>query len=227
MATTLKIAFIADIHGNLPALQAVFQDLPAIDLCVCVGDLVGYYPDVNEVCEFVRGSGVSTIRGNHDAYVVGDLEPAVDKVDAYRTYWTRDRLSSDNKKWLASLPIELIFRGGDYHIKVRHASPWDETTYLYPDSDRLKHIVLNPFEIWVFGHTHHPMQENCGQGLVMNPGAVGQPRDWNPKASYVLFDAASGRFEFRRVAYDIGGLQRRLKELVWNQAMIDTLSRVK
>lgn len=227
MATSLKIAFIADIHGNWPALQAVFQDLPTVDLCVCVGDLVGYYPDVNEVCEFVRSSGISTIRGNHDAYVVGDLEPAADKVDVYRTYWTRDRLSLDNKRWLESLPIELTFRCGYYHIKVRHASPWDETTYLYSDSDVLKRIKLNPFEILVFGHTHHPMQVPCGQGFAVNPGSVGQPRDWNPKAIYVLFDTALGRFEFRRVAYDVDGFQRRLKELVWNQSMIDTLSRVK
>jgi len=223
----VKIAFIADIHGNLPALQAVFQNMPVVDLCVCTGDLVGYYPDVNEVCNFVRNYGIVTVRGNHDAYVLGALEPAAEKATAYRSFWTRDQLSTENKRWLATLPVELAFRCEAYKISLRHASPWDESTYLYQDSEELRKISLKQFELLVLGHTHHPMQIDRGKGFIVNPGSVGQPRDWNPKASYLLFDTKSSQFEFRRVAYDVERLQKRLENLDWDDTMIKILSRKK
>lgn len=223
----MKVAFLADIHGNAPALEAVLSQLPAVDLIVCCGDVIGYYPDVNEVCERLRVPGVAVIRGNHDAYVTGGLEPDPRKVAAYRTQWTRSHLSEDHLTWLAALPVELRFEWSGGPVVVRHASPWDEETYLYPDSPRLAEVNLPEHETLVLGHTHHPMWKQAGRGWILNPGSVGQPRDWDPRASYAVADTATGAFELKRAPYDVPGLQKRLRSMGWDDDLLRILSREK
>lgn len=221
----MKIALLADIHANLPALQAVLNDLPYVDSIVCLGDVVGYYADPNEVCEVLRERKIATIRGNHDAYVAGKLNPQPERAEAYRTAWTRRVLACEHLAWLESVPISLEFECGRLTLQLRHATPWDEEGYLYPDSDRLSEIQLGSNQFLALGHTHWPMLRQCGEGFVLNPGSVGQPRDCNPKASYAILDTDSGQVEFRRVSYDVAGLQERLRQLGWDPASIAILSR--
>jgi predicted phosphodiesterase len=221
----VKLALLADIHANLPALEAVLNDLPPVDGLLCAGDVVGYYADPNEVCRRLRELDVPTIRGNHDAYVLGALAASPERAALYRADWTRDRLEPANRAWLAALPTGRAVESGGVSVDVRHASPWDEVTYLYPDSPRLEEIRLDAGQVLVLGHTHHPMQRRCGEGLVVNPGSVGQPRDWNPLASYAVLDVDSRQVEFRRVAYPVRELQARLTALGWDPGVIATLSR--
>jgi putative phosphoesterase len=225
LGVVVKIAILADIHGNLPALQAVLNDMPAVNSLICCGDVVGYYPDVNEVCSQMRTINAFVIRGNHDAYVVGGLNPEPTKRSFYRIDWTHSRLSDSHRHWLSGLPIELSFSWGNLSVTVRHASPWDEETYLYPDSPDLAKISLEKDEILILGHTHHPMLVKVGEGILINPGSVGQPRDWNPQASYAILQTESKSIEHKRVAYNVAELQRRLKSLSWEESAINILSR--
>jgi putative phosphoesterase len=221
----MKVALLADIHANLPALKAVLEDLPPVDTIVCLGDVVGYYADPNEVCERLRDRAIPTIRGNHDAYVIDALRPHPDRTAAYRTAWTRDILRPDHLTWLKALPTYLEFHWEKLDVKIHHATPWDEEGYLYPDSERLAEIQLAKNQLLILGHTHWPMLRQCGEGFVLNPGSVGQPRDCNPMSSYAILDCASGNVEFRRVGYDVAGLQVRLRKLGWDPATIAILSR--
>ena len=221
----MKFAVISDIHGNLPALEATLADLPIIDTILCCGDIVGYYPDVNEVCELLQKREVSAIRGNHDAYVLGLLQPDPAKREKYYTDWTRSHLSEPSQRWLGSLPEERKVKADEFSLHLRHASPWDEETYIYPDSPSLAKISLKKNEILILGHTHHPMLIQAGEGYVLNPGSVGQPRDWNPMAGYALIDTMSGRMEHRRVGYNLKEFQTRLQSLNWNPDLIEILSR--
>jgi len=221
----MRVAFLADIHANLSALTAVLNDMPPVDAIVCLGDVVGYYAEPNEVCELLRTRNVPTIRGNHDAYVTGELAPHPERISAYRTVWTKQTLTSDNIDWLRSLPISLKFEWDKQHVQLRHATPWDEEAYLYPDSDRLADIKLARNQFLALGHTHWPMIRHCGEGTLFNPGSVGQPRDCNPKAAYAILNCASGDIEFRRVSYDVAALQERLRRLGWEPASIAILSR--
>lgn len=223
----MKVAVISDIHSNLPALNAVLDDMPVVDLIICAGDIVGYYPDANEVCSLLRELNSRTVRGNHDAYVLNELEPVMENRATYKTDWTYSNLSENNFKWLASLPVEIEISLGGRTIKIRHASPWDEETYLYPDSQFLAKIVPEQNETLIFGHTHHPMQIIHNKGSIINPGSIGQPRDWNPKASYAILDCESGMAEFFRISYDVKKMQERLKHRGWNESTISILGRVK
>ena len=224
MVGSMRVALLSDIHANLPAFHAVLDDLPQVDSVVCLGDVVGYYADPNEVCDLLIKRQIVTIRGNHDAYVLGELTPRANRDAAYRTSWTREILTPKNVTWLRSLPTGMHFRWGRFDVQLRHATPWDEEGYLYPDSD-LNQITLAPDQLLAVGHTHWPMLRQCGQGLVLNPGSVGQPRDCNPKAAYAILDADSGSVDFRRVTYDVGDLQRRLQQIGWDPDSVAVLSR--
>ena len=224
----MKLGIISDIHANHDALSAVLADMTSsVDQIVCAGDILGYYRDVNEVCETVIEEGIFSIRGNHDAYILGELFPDPKKVCSYKTEWTKSQLDPKNLDWLSKLKDEQNITVDEKHIKIRHASPWDEVTYLYKDSVELNRIKLADNEILILGHTHHPMQVKCGNGFVINPGSVGQPRDWNPKASYVVFDSRTTEFKFYRVAYDVKKYQKKLSEENWSKEMIMILSREK
>jgi len=223
----MKVGLISDIHGNLPALDAVLGVLEDVDVLVCAGDVVGYYADPNEVCARLRDNGVWAIRGNHDAYVLGIMEPDPEKRLAYRTDWTRAALMPENLAWLATLPVSLVFDWNGKKVTVFHASPWDETTYLYADAPETAQLSLGSDELLVVGHTHHPVCLPSGQGRLVNPGSVGQPRDWNPEACCAVLDVDSGEVEFRRARYDVAGLQTRLEEAGWDPGMISILSRTR
>ena len=102
----MHVGILSDTHANQAALDAVLRDMPPVDLLLFCGDAVGYYAEPNEVCDTLRGRGAVCVRGNHDAYVLGALEPDAARRAAYRTDWTRAQLRPDNLEWLAGLPVE-------------------------------------------------------------------------------------------------------------------------
>jgi len=221
----VRLGLIADIHGNKPALEAVLDSAPQVDCWVCMGDVLGYYPDVNEVCQILIGIDATVVRGNHDAYVLGQLPVDAKKMELYRTAWTREHLKREHYQWLSTLPVEMNLRFGRTQLKIRHASPWDEETYLYSDSPVLSHIQLERDTYFLCGHTHHPFVKAAGKGYIVNPGSVGQPRDYNPRASYAILSLEGGAVEHCRAAYDVASYQRHLSDLGWPDATRDILSR--
>jgi len=221
----MKIGLLADIHGNGAALNAVLDAAPPVDAWICAGDIVGYYPDVDQVCQTVLDIKASTVRGNHDAYVAGHLRPNPEQKSLYRTDWTREHLRREYFDWISSLPVQLDLRFKNKQFTIRHASPWDEETYLYPDSPRLSEISLEIRTYYLLGHTHWPMIVQAGEGHIINPGSVGQPRDYNPAASYAIVEVEAGTVTLCRAAYDVSSYQEYLSKLGWPSSTISILSR--
>jgi putative phosphoesterase len=230
-ASVSSLAIISDIHANLPALQAVLGNLEQRTV-VCAGDLVGYYTEPNEVCALVRANCVAAIRGNHDAMVCGALAFDPGRDELYGVSRTREQLGPAQRAWLDDLPltVDIHLRGSHAAVKritVRHASPWDETTYLYPDTP-LDRIALRQGEWLICGHTHHPMLRQAGEGWVLNPGSVGQPRNRNAGgACFAEIDLISGKADFRVVAYDAAAYQRQLAGVGVPDAAISLLDRAR
>ncbi len=206
------IAIISDIHGNLPALKAVLKDMQDVELIICAGDLVGYNPYPNEVIQEVKMRKIVCIRGNHDRAVIYDDYSYMNEYAAIAAIWTRKNLSKANTEYLLSLKDNIEF---DYHgkmIAVHHGAPFDEDFYIFPEDATEDLLNYDNSDILILGHTHVPFIKNFGQRYIVNPGSVGQPRDGDPRASYITADVDNLKFTLRRVKYDIDEVVNRIRE---------------
>lgn len=213
----MKIAVLSDIHSNLAALKAVLEDLPQVDEIFCLGDVVGYAAEPNEVVELLRDKVTRCVMGNHDyAAVTGDVS-GMNQLAAHAAIWTNKNLTERNLKFLRSLPLESKVKLSGKTIYLAHGSPRDPLwEYVFPDvsnSSLLEIIKGIDADFLLLGHTHVPMQRKIFGKWVLNPGGVGQPRDLDPRASYMIIELEEEpRIEFKRVKYNIDESARRIRE---------------
>ncbi|WP_319543111.1 metallophosphoesterase family protein [uncultured Pseudodesulfovibrio sp.] len=191
------IALISDIHGNYTALKEVLKeiDLMGIDTVYCLGDVVGYYSQVNECCEELRKRGIVSVMGNHDWYIAArSFCPRSQSVNDCLAY-QRTVISEQNLQWLRSFPVFMTV--GD--LSMVHGgwtNPVDE--YLDPSEEYFARVEGKYF---ASGHVHRQFATQYGDKVYCNPGSVGQPRDDDPKAAFATFDGEN--FFLHRVEYDI------------------------
>jgi putative phosphoesterase len=195
----MLVGVISDIHANRVALEAVLSDMPDIDAVVCAGDVVGYNPWPADCVDELRDREVPTIMGNHDRAVVTGTGFAGNGMADAGVEHAREELDEARIEWLADLPDER--RCFDGRMKVVHGHPDDPNRYTYPAlfAERL----LEGEDVLVMGHTHVQAHERFDDGIVMNPGSVGQPRDDDPRAAYAVVDLDALTVEERRVEYDV------------------------
>lgn len=231
----MRFLILSDIHANWHALQAVLADAQGrYDQIVCCGDLVGYGVDPNLVVDWVRENVDHTVRGNHDKACSGmDSLEWFNPVARTSAMWTMETLTDTNRQFLRDLPQGPVHLE---HFRLFHGSPADEDDYLSSPQDVMPIRFHVEGHISFFGHTHvqggfflthknivripRPPLESAGQELeleenmryLINPGSVGQPRDGDPRAAYVLYDTTQPRLTYCRVIYDVAGAQRRIRE---------------
>ncbi|SFF91184.1 metallophosphoesterase family protein [Pontibacter chinhatensis] len=206
----MKIAFFSDIHANLPALEAVLQDLEKQqpDMVYCLGDLVGYNVWANEVVELIRRHRIPTIAGNYDEGVglnSGDCGCAYkseeDKTRGSQSItYTNQIISPENRKYLRELPRHLRVdfqpkEGEKLRVLMVHGSPRKINEYLFedrPESSLLRIMEDAGADIMLFGHTHKPyhriLPSDGKHKHAINLGSVGKPKDGDPRACYVLLE---------------------------------------
>lgn len=191
------IAIISDIHGNYEALKEVLSktDEMKISEIFCLGDVIGYYSQVNECCDELRKRNVKCVMGNHDWYMTADsFCPRSRSVNDCLAY-QRKVISEENKNWISTFP--LIRK--EYGISMVHggwANPIDE--YLEPTEEYFERLNGKFFSS---GHCHIQRKENFNGKIYCNPGSVGQPRDNDNRAAFATFDGKD--FQLYRVEYDI------------------------
>ena len=204
----MRVGIIADVHANLVALRAVFEDMPAVDAVICAGDVVGYNPWPGACVEALRERGIGTVMGNHDRAVVTGTGFAGNRMADAGVRHAQEVLDDDDLTWLRGLPnVRHCF---DDRVKVVHGHPEDPDRYTYPAlfSERL----LDAEDVLVMGHTHVQAHETFDGRVVMNPGSVGQPRDGDPRAAYAVVDLAGPTVEERRVDYDVSAVVTAIEE---------------
>ncbi|PSP79353.1 metallophosphoesterase [Halobacteriales archaeon QS_1_68_20] len=225
----MKVGLISDVHGNLPALETVLSDLPDVDALVNAGDVVGYNPWPAACVEAMatpgesaavpedlaaaanaawEGSGVPTVMGNHDRAVIEGGEERFNDMAQAGVRYARTDLEAAHRDWLSDRPDER--RLFDGRLKVVHGHPDDPDHYTMPGE--FGPDLLADEDVLVMGHTHVQHHEVYDEGVVLNPGSVGQPRDHDPRAAYAVVDLEELTVEEHRVEYDIERVQAAVEE---------------
>jgi len=228
----MKVLVISDVHANLTALEAVLKASGGVDATWCLGDLVGYGPDPNEVIGLIRAiPNLTCLLGNHDAAVIGGIPLEAFNGDARRSLEVHElEVNSESLDYLRSLP-QTPQRRGD--VTLTHGSPrdplWEYVINKLSAEINFDHFVTP----WCFvGHSHFPSTFSLdrvtgnvtmdaiqpdevlilGPKQILNPGSVGQPRDRDPRAAFAIFDSEAHTWQSRRVEYDVSEVQRRIRE---------------
>jgi len=222
-----KIAVIADIHGNLPALDAVLEDIArrGITQIYCLGDLVGYYCFFNEVVHRISELNIPTIIGNHDyALVFNDGEIKRSKTCTSILKWQLPQLDVQAQSFLKTLPTILEVEFGGKTIQFIHAGltdPIDEYVFDITDEYLINHNFRH--DVLITGHTHLISYKKFYSGKVwLNPGSVGQSRDFDNRASYLILNDAYD-VEFVRVKYDYMKVVNAMKQNGFDDYISETL----
>lgn len=231
----MRILVLSDIHSNATALEAVLSAAKdRWDRSVCLGDVVGYGPDPEEVTARLRAMSTQTIRGNHDKAVTG-LMPTEDfnPIAKSAVEWTRAQLKPEELEWLAALPPGPLATDG---IVMVHGALQDEDEYVFTPAQALDGLLDSTAPITFFGHTHHQggfayqdsqlevlqIRPRAGEPFaalrlepthryLLNPGSIGQPRDGDPRAAFAIADLEHHVIEFWRVPYNISMVQERMR----------------
>ncbi len=256
----MRCAIISDIHGNLDALQAVLADAREVDEIWCLGDLVGYGPEPNACVAVLLARGARCVAGNHDWAAIGKMDTADFNPEASEAaQWTSAQLTPEHRAFLAALPVQLhVGESGEFTLV--HGSPrdpvWEYLTHVSAARLNFSHFDTS---YCLVGHTHVPLlfqrpapedRANDYQTvvpapgvplvlgphrLIVNPGSVGQPRDGNPAAAYMLYESAAltgtqktqktqgtpgvsgdaggrGTLTLRRVTYSVASVQQKMRQ---------------
>jgi len=210
----MRVAIFSDIHGNVHALEAVLADVRAQspDAVYCLGDLVGYGANPNEVTERIRREGLPTVMGNYDDGVGFDRDECgcAYKEEAERERgqrsleWTQARVTPENKAFLRTLEPAIRFNAREYRVLLVHGSPRKMNEYLFEDrplSSFERLAATSGADLIVFGHTHKPYVKQVGGVTFLNVGSVGKPKDGDWRACYAIVE--DGTPSSRRVEYDV------------------------
>jgi len=220
-----RFAFISDIHGNYPALKAVLRDIDIqkVDKIYCLGDLVGYYSQINEVIDTIRNRGIKCIIGNHD-YAMLHNNGVITRSKTCTNVLTKqlEYIRADNLEFLSGLNNSMLITDGEYSIFAVHGGLNDYVDeYLSNLTEDYFKLIDSSITHVITGHNHLPKVEKYGKIQYANSGSVGQPRDHNPMAGYVIFDR--GSFSIRRVAYDIDEIVQKMKDEGYPDYIADIL----
>lgn len=206
----MRIGILADIHGNSPALELILPSLlNQVEKIMFLGDLCGYYPFVEECLSLWDQERIIAVRGNHDEVLVRCIErqepPKKEYEESYGSALRRTlgNLSNRSVSMLKSLPLSKLLSIKGVKFALYHGSPWDPLEgRVYPDYDDWDRFNEVAADIILLGHTHYPFVKYHLGKLIVNPGSVGQPRDYACRACFAILEVPGRTIEHHRVQFD-------------------------
>ena len=223
----MRFAIFGDIHANLEAFEAVLADAldQGCNAYICLGDVVGYNANPRECLELVQSLKCPVVKGNHDDYASSQSSlESFNPLAEVAIQWTRDQLNNSEKRWLGTLPLVSEIHGFMIvHATLEDPGGWG---YVLNQLDAAASFFKQTTELCFFGHTHSPRAYikdssvvglpfdhliiESGKKYFVNVGSVGQPRDGDWRASYVVFDEEKRMIRLRRLSYDLPKTQEKI-----------------
>ena len=228
----MKYLVISDIHSNLEAFEKLLtlKKVKEVDKILFLGDLVGYGASPNEVIKLFKSlKNTSYVRGNHDKVVAGiESSSLFNPVAAYSAEWSKNNISKENLKFLKN--IEVGPKIVDHFSTICHGSTFDEDYYVFSIFEASESMKFMETSVGFFGHTHFPVMYflrnnkidtvpfvkdakiklDSNTKYLINPGSIGQPRDKDPRPSYIIFDSEKKELLFHRFSYSIKKTQKKI-----------------
>lgn len=210
---SMTIGLIADIHGNIQALEAVLAALSEVDVILCAGDVVAYGANPNAVIARLKEAGIPSVAGNYDDAVAWDKAKASRKASSPRNEplkqaaldWCKQAIRADSKQYLRGLPWRLHYHFAGKSLSVIHAGLDFLDEWLVPEDEALLAEVATRLQsdVVVLAHSHRAFSINVADTLFINPGAVGRALDGDVRASYAVLELPSLELRHHRVSYNI------------------------
>jgi diadenosine tetraphosphatase ApaH/serine/threonine PP2A family protein phosphatase len=242
----MHCAIVADIHANLAAFLAVLVDIEQrgeAEEVWCLGDIVGYGPEPHQCLEVLRQTNHICVAGNHDLAAIGEIDTYEFNPDAVAAIqWTAKQLTPRDVDYIKNLP--LVIERGDFTLV--HGSPREPVwEYVLSISTAQENFAYFKSKFCLISHSHVPLvfkydkAGSCSfsqfstntalilgeERLIINPGAVGQPRDGDPRASYAIYDSETSQIMLYRISYDVGTTQAKMVEQRLPMRLVARLSR--
>jgi putative phosphoesterase len=202
----MLVAFISDIHSNLEALQATLKEIEKrkVEKIYCLGDIVGYGASPVECIKIIKERKIPSVLGNHDLACVTGNTSFFNPIAASAVVWTSARLHLDEIEFLKNLPEKLEVVLDNLKVLLVHGSPRDPIwEYVFPENVDENFAKDLNFDVVIMGHTHIPFVKKFRRIVIANCGSVGQPRDHDPRASFLILDTKKVEAEIVRVKYNI------------------------
>jgi putative phosphoesterase len=218
----MRVALLADIHGNAAALKAVLDAarVQGVDRILFAGDCVGYYYAPERCLELLADWDVTSVRGNHEDLLEQMLADPARTEGIHQHYGsglaTAARvLSASQRAFLAALPLRARLDLDGTSITLCHGAPWDADQYVYPNAgaELLARCAAEGTDYVVMGHTHYAFTAQSGATVLVNPGSVGQPRDRKPGAAWGLLDTTTREYQPRLETYDVDAVIRQTRAI--------------
>jgi predicted phosphodiesterase len=244
----MRFLVLSDIHANSTALEASLSAVEGRwERVLCLGDVVDYGPDPNQVTDRVKELEPFIIRGNHDKVVAGlaDIE-SFNPLAQIAARWTREHLSPANMTFIKQLPAGPAHTDG---LTMVHGAYHDEDEYVFAPVQAMGGLLESPSAVTLFGHTHYQggfsyrngqigviqlqpglgpkfaaLRVEPGTRYLLNPGSIGQPRDGDPRAAFAIVDLDHQVIEFWRIPYDIAAVQERMGSARLPDPLIERLA---
>ncbi|MGA3039391.1 MAG: metallophosphoesterase family protein [Bryobacteraceae bacterium] len=201
----MNVIILADIHANFEALRPLRPRILDADRVLCLGDFIGYYCQVNEVLDFVRGLPGAAVLGNHDAFLLHGCPDGAPEAVRFGIEYADREIAPGHRRWLAGLPLVWGGALGGRTVLLAHGSPFRPLTdYLYPDRMADAPLGRFDFDLLAFGQTHRPWLDASHRPVLLNPGSVGQSRHQAGVACAALWDTETMAIEQIECPYDAG-----------------------
>lgn len=243
MAVDMRVAIYSDVHSNIEAFQAVINDIDRqnVDQKLFLGDIVGYGPNPNECIELLKENSDVVLGGNHDWAAVGLTDDSYFNEYARESMkWTINTLTDENKEYLKALPPDAVLD----NFQIAHSTPLEpeEWHYIMSVQDAQENYPVLEKDICFIGHSHQPViiefmdginilpikdmykQIDKNRKYIINVGSVGQPRDSNPDACYLIYEMDTGNIQYRRVEYNVKRVQKRMTRFKLPKYLIERIA---
>ncbi len=222
----MRIALISDIHSNYFYFKKIMEYIEKenINHIFCLGDIIGYYDNPNEVIDMCIRHDIKAIKGNHEKYIFDEIKYTFEKEDIYGIGRQKNILKKESIEFLRNLPDYLDIQLNGKKLYLTHSLPNDCVSYCYAPEMLDKDFISN-YDYYCLGHTHIPLLSFYSGACILNPGSVGQPRDFTKMPSFLILNLNDKSISLHRIDIDYATYKEVLTRERYHDSLINILEK--